>query len=243
MPFQYAPLEACPVKRVNADSLHQVVLEEIRRGADHPTRTAELIREAVKQVPTAEKSDDQLTAIARRLRDTDKKIKNLMSVMEAGGAGVRSLISRLQELEEERARLLEEQPRLEAEKAETRLDRPDAAQVQALWGRFLRLWEAATDEEKTKLMPLLVERVVMTEKERGICELLFSADTAPPWNASTSSNVLINSTNRADRFVVVNYPPIQFPDFEVSRISTQSLETPGTGRRRSSARMTDAKTP
>ncbi len=190
-------LKQCPVKRVNADSLHKVVLEEIRRGADHPTRTAELIREAVKQVPTAEKSDDQLTAIARRLRDTDKKIKNLMSVMEAGGAGVRSLISRLQELEDERARLVEEQRRLEAEKAETRLDRPDAGQVQALWGRFLQLWEAATDEEKAKLMPLLVERVTMTEKERGICELLFSADTAPSRNALTSKDVLVNSMNRA----------------------------------------------
>ncbi len=190
-------LKPCSVKRVNADSLHQVVLEEIRRGADHPTRTAELIREAVKQVPTAEKSDDQLTAIARRLRDTDKRIKNLMSVMEAGGAGVRSLISRLQELEEDRARLLEEQRRLEAEKAETRLDRPDAGQVQALWGRFLQLWEKATDEERTKLMPLIVERVVMTEKERGICDLLFSADTAPSRNALTSKDVLVNSMNRA----------------------------------------------
>lgn len=85
--------------------------------------------------------------------------------MEAGGAGVRSQISRLQKLEDERARLVEEQRRLEVEKAETRLDRPDAGQVQALWGRFLRLWETATDEEKAKLTPLLMERVTMTEKK------------------------------------------------------------------------------
>ena len=190
-------LKPCPVKRVNADSLHRVVLEEIRRGAEHPTRIAELIREAVKQVPTAEKSDDQLAAVSRRLRDTEKKIKNLIGILEGGGAGVRSLVVRLQELELEKSRLVEEQRRLEAEKAETRLARPDEGQVQALWGRFLRLWEAATEEEKTKLMPLLVERVVMTEKERGICELLFSSDTTLLRNTSTPCNVLVNSTNRA----------------------------------------------
>ena len=58
----------------------------------------------------------------------------------------------------------------------------------------------------------------MTEKERGICELLFSADTAPSQNALTSKYVLVNSMRRAGRLVVVNYPPIQFPDFEVTRI-------------------------
>ncbi len=184
----------CPVKRVNADSLHEVVLEEIRRGVEHPTRLRELIREAVKQVPAAEKTDGELTAIARLTREIDKKIKNLMGIMEAGGAGVRSLISRLQELEDERARLVEEGRKLEFAKAETHLQRPDVEEVQALWGRFLRLWRYATEEERGRLMPLLVERVDMTEKERGICRLLFSADTAPFGSPSTSDDVLVNST-------------------------------------------------
>ena len=48
-----------------------------------------------------------------------------------------------------------------------------------------------------RLMPLIVERVEMTEKERGICDLLFSADTAPFWNASPSKDVSVNSQNRA----------------------------------------------
>jgi hypothetical protein len=42
--------------------------------------------------------------------------------------------------------------------AETRIKRPDPAQVQAWFKDFLRLWDAAT-EERQRLMPLMVDRV------------------------------------------------------------------------------------
>ena len=77
-----------------------------------------------------------------------------MGVMEAGGAGVRRLISRLQELEKERARLLEEQRRLEAEKAETRLDGPTPRRFKPL-GRSAA-WEAATERKKQNLCRFLL---------------------------------------------------------------------------------------
>lgn len=190
-------IKPCPVKRVNADSLHKSVLEEIRRGAEHPTRLNELIREAVKELPVPQKMEAEHAALAKRAREADKKIKNLMGVMEAGGAGVRSLIARLQELEAERAALTDEQRRLEGRQRETRLARPDAAQVQALWGKFLKLWEKATEEERCQLLPLLVERVEMTEKERGFCDLAFQAQNPRSLAAFPDGNVLVNSVQGA----------------------------------------------
>lgn len=189
------------------------------RVASSPTRTVEVIREAVKLMPTAEKSDAEVSALGRRLREIDKKLKNLMSVMEAGGAGVRSLITRLQELETERANIVEQQRQVQAKVAETRLERPDAGQVQEWFQNFLRLWDCATEEEKNELLPLIVGRVEMTEKERGFCAAKSKRQEPRSLRKSHSDGVVFNNRERAGRLVVVNYPLIQFPDFEVSRIS------------------------
>jgi len=184
--------QACPVKRVNADSIHSAVLESIRRVAEHPTRCDEVIRDAVKAMPTPEKMDAEQAAISRRLREVDKRIKNVMATIEGGGAGVRSLVSRLQELEAERAGMVEQRRQLEARLAETRIQRPDAAQVQVWFNDFMRLWEAATEEEKQRLMPLIVDRVEMHEKERGFCRLLFTVQNPRSLQSSTPKNVVIN---------------------------------------------------
>ena len=186
-------IKPCPVKRVNADSLHKAVLEQIRRGAEHSTRMTELIREAVKKLPEPQKLEAENVALAKRLRETDKKIKNIMDAMEAGGAGVRSLIDRVQALEGEQNTLTEELRRLKVKEMETRLARPDAAQVQALWGRFLELWEKATEDERCELMPLIVERVEMTEKERGFCDLSFQTAKPRFFGPDYSNDVLVNS--------------------------------------------------
>lgn len=70
-------------------------------------------------------------------------------------------------------------------------------------------------------MPLLVERVDMTEKGRGICRLLFSADTALFGSASTSANVLVNPRNRAvGDGSAINHP---ISNARVARIRTDQL--------------------
>ncbi len=184
--------KACPVKRINAYSLHKAVLEHIERGATHPTRMAEIIREAVKAVPPPERSSSELEALKRRLRECERKIKHCLNAVETGGATVRPLIKRLEELEAERLHL--EQAKLTVEKqiAESKIARPEAVYVQSLWSRFMELWEEATDAERAELLPLLVERVEMQEKERGYCRLLFAAHHPRLLPASTSRNVEIN---------------------------------------------------
>ncbi len=176
--------KSCPVKRVNAQSLHNVVLEQVRRAAEHPTRMAEIIREAVKTVPVADSLTNELSAVNRRLMDVDKRTKGVLSAIEAGGAGLRVLLSRLEELQVQQGKLQTEQFQIQARMEETKLARPNAGMVQATWARFLELWEAATEDERNKLLPMLIERVDMTEKERGTCRLVFmptdSALTSEP---------------------------------------------------------------
>lgn len=189
--------QACPVKRVNADSIHAAVLEHVRRVAAHPTRCAEVIRDAVKAMPTHEKMDAEQAAISRRIREVEKRTKHVMAAIEGGGAGVRSLIARLQELEAERAGAVQQRQQLEARIAETKIKRPEAAEVQAWFADFLRLWEAATEEERQRLMPLIVDRVEMHEKERGFCRLSFTVQNPRSMQFSTSKNVVINCSQGA----------------------------------------------
>ena len=90
-------------------------------------------------------------------------------------------------------RLAVEQGQLERRLTESHLQRPDRAQVQAHWNQFLTIWEVASEEEKAKLLPLIVDRVEMREKERGFCRLWFSLQNPRPRDLATSMNVVIRS--------------------------------------------------
>ncbi|MCW3059095.1 MAG: hypothetical protein JWQ02_916 [Capsulimonas sp.] len=58
--------------------------------------------------------------------------------------------------------------------------------------RFTDLWEAATAEERNTLTPLLVERVNMTEKERGAVRLSFVPADPRLLYSTTSHNAVSN---------------------------------------------------
>lgn len=164
----------CPVRRVNADVLHQAVLDEIGRAVEHPTRMNDLIREAVRLMPQPENLKAQLDAIKRRLRDTEKRTSNVLALVEAGGPGGRLLLGRLDALEQEQNGLAEERRRLEREIEETRIQRPNPEMVRAFWSRTVELWEKASEDQRCQLLPLVVERVEVVEKERASCRFLFS---------------------------------------------------------------------
>ncbi len=183
----------CPVKRVNAAALHEAVLDHIRRAADHPTRMTELIREAVRDMPVAETPGEQALILARRLRDVEKRSKAILNAIEGGGAGLKTLLARMAELQEQEQTLKIEQMETQRQIREAKLARPDVGYVQRLWKRFLSLWEAATEEERTALLPLLVERIDLTEKERGVVRLSFSAGDPRSDHFATSNYVASES--------------------------------------------------
>ncbi len=80
------------------------------------------------------------------------------------------------------------------------------------------LCEAATEKEREELMQALVVRVEMDEKERGTCEVALLPQVPSP--ASDRSE--LTPKMGAGVYVVTDYPPIQSPDFEVSRISRRA---------------------
>jgi hypothetical protein len=160
----------CTTRRVNAEALHTSVLGEITRCAQHPTRISGYVAEAAKMLPTSSESKPQLTAINKRLSDVEKKITQIMAAIEGGGA-MRSLVERLTTLETERVQIEAEQSRLRTMIAEQSSQRPDAKQIAGLWSKVLELWESMTEEEREKVMGLLVERVEIREKEKGTCQI------------------------------------------------------------------------
>jgi len=108
---------------------------------------------------------------------------------------------------------------LERQIADTRLERPNSALVQAHWKLFTVIWEKATEGEKNQLMPLLVERVEMTEKERGFCRLTFQPQIPRSYGFSTSTSVVVSSKMGAVLHEVTNYPDLYIRGFAVPRLS------------------------
>ncbi len=95
---------------------------------------------------------------------------------------------------------------------------PTGPQVQEAWNQVLRVWEVLTEEERADLLGSVVQVVKMTEKESVTLELI----PTPHSLTDYSHRFELKSQMGAGRLAVVNYPPIQFPDFEVSRISRRA---------------------
>ena len=103
-------------------------------------------------------------------------------------AATRPLLARLEELEQERASLANERQRLEREVLSSTIRRPDAGQVQRLWGRMLELWELATDSE----------RIAMPGRARPALESAMAAGPpAQPTSSGDSSGYDVHHTGNA----------------------------------------------
>ena len=161
----------CPVRRVNAGTLHNAVFGEIRRAAEHPTRMTELIREAAKRLPQQESLPSDLAAVNKRMKDIDKQLGNLAQAVALGGGQLRPLLQKMDALEASRLPLERKQRELEEAVEVSRRNRPNADRICREWSRVTELWEGANDEEREELMQAMVIRVEMDEKEEGTCEV------------------------------------------------------------------------
>jgi len=118
----------------------------------------------------------------------------------------RPLLSRLEELEQQRLSLEQERQRIDREIAASRLKRPDAGQVERLWGRVLELWDAANEAERVQRIGLLVERVEVKDKEHAFCRLLFSAEKPCSLESRPDLNVGLRSNMGAGGVTGSIYP-------------------------------------
>ena len=169
-------LTECPVRRVNARTLHDSVLHEIERAANHPTRLRSLIAEAVKALPEMEDLSRVRTDTARRLRDVEKRLKSVQDIIEEGGpSAYRSFSERLESLEKERAGLAGNMQDIDNKQEARAARRPDAAEVSGHWQKMLELWKLASEEEREAFLQEVVVGIDMNEKTKGSCDLVLDA--------------------------------------------------------------------
>ncbi len=161
----------CPARRVNAVTIHSAIVKTIERFANHPTPLRTLMSEAAKAMPEPADSRRELAESRRRLMDVERRINRCQEAIEEGTGTVRSLVQRLEVLETERLPLEAACRELEGSAHSTIKRRADVEEVCSYWKRWIELWGEATDEEKTDLMGLLVDRVEMRDKERGACRI------------------------------------------------------------------------
>lgn len=160
----------CPTRRVNAQALHTAVLTEITRCAKHPTRIQGYINAAMKLLPENTDLKAQAKAIERRLKEIEQRIGRVQAAIEEGGS-IRSLVERLNGLEQERLSVEGERARLETLNIVNSHLRPDAKRVAEAWTQFGELWEEMTNEERERVMFLLVEKVDILDKQEGTCQI------------------------------------------------------------------------
>lgn len=164
----------CPSQRVNAEALHDAILDEIALAARHPEKITAYIDQAVMALPIADDMTAELEALTGRVKEVERRMDRVQSAIEESEGELRPLTKRLNELEQERISITTERLKLESRVTESGKARPDAQHIQALWSRFAELWEGMTDEERETVMQQLVERVDIHTKTEGTCRIRIS---------------------------------------------------------------------
>jgi hypothetical protein len=146
----------CPVKRVNAATLHSAILGEIQRCAEHPSRLIRLYESVAKNLPSPSETREEIKQAKRNQRETDKKIARLVAAIRDGGSSA-ALNKEVRQLEalgaEQDTKIAEGQARLGSLSA----PRPDSAALAALWGDFSCRWQQLSLEERTLLLGCLAD--------------------------------------------------------------------------------------
>lgn len=174
-------LTTCPVRRVNAATLHDSLLREIERTATHPSRMAILIREAAKVLPEPENLSSEYKQMERKLVDIDRRIARCQEAIETSTSALVPLVQRLETLYQERNLTEAKRQEIERKGAERRKQRPDVEEVCRFWRRIPELWDEANDEERTALLQAVVFRVEMPEKEKGACDASIAPQAPVRW--------------------------------------------------------------
>ncbi len=179
--------QSCPTKRVNANALHCAVIGEIVQCAAHPTRLIRHWEEAARKIPQPIEAREELGRVRRNLRETQKKQGRIVEAIKQAGA-LPALVSEVRQLEDlatsQSAKILE----LENSQVCRTMSRPDAAKIAALWNDLLDLWEDMTDEERTRLLRLVVHRVEV-QKGKGTTWLCLAAHQMVPLDPAISQEL------------------------------------------------------
>jgi site-specific DNA recombinase len=168
----------CPARRVNAETLHEVVLAEFQRLVAHPTRLDTLIRDAARALPSPKALQDELKRLQHNRREADRKLKNNILAIEAGGnrdVMRTALAERIADLQAQKESILAQIDTLTTRLREINGRRPDAAGVLDLLSRFGELWEYADADIRSRILANVVKKVEMADKQKGTLHLFLQS--------------------------------------------------------------------
>lgn len=161
----------CPIKRMNCNALHDSVLREIRRAADHHTVMLRVIAES----GGWGKADDSLRSerndLSLKKQSLEMRIKNYVKRIGEGKDSP-AITAALDQCEAELGAVEQLFDGAEAAMNLTTIKRPTAAEIQAVWAEFLELWEEGTEAERKTLMARFVRRVEVTGKNKASLQIV-----------------------------------------------------------------------
>jgi site-specific DNA recombinase len=169
--------DQCPIKRVNADSLHDVILEQINQAGQNPEVIESLMADAIALLPDSTEAEEEAQALAAQLGEVRRRITRLQEAIETGDGPMRSLVERLEELECQRV-TLEKQCQDAKERAQEQGSQPmTVAEACTLLSELRELWETGDEEQREVILQNLVMRVEMETKTEGVFEIELTSKT------------------------------------------------------------------
>jgi len=153
--------DSCPTKSLPAPAIESFVVERIRCIGEDPTLVAETLHQTRAQnKKRVEELESEKKLLEGELKQLDTQVRKLIQGMTSDGNGAPRTTARLADLQdrirmnEQRATNIREE--LLAKSAEL-VDERDLASALSL---FDPVWESLSSQEQTRVMRLLVERVV-----------------------------------------------------------------------------------
>ena len=234
---------ACPVRRVNAGSLHAAVLAEIQRCASHPSRLERLYEAAIRHIPQPTEARDELQRLRRNLRETQKKISRVVEAIKQVGAlaALADEARNLQQLASEQEIKINT---LQLSQIRRTIDRPTAATVAGLWVQLFELWPDLSEAERGQLLQLVVLRIDIVKKTEGTIWLSLSSHAddslVHQFTHSVDGKFLNCAVLSADNDQLVNYAA---PDLLPSITSILLISPPVRGGNRKNESTESARNP
>jgi site-specific DNA recombinase len=160
----------CPVGRINADKIHNAIIETVSHAASHWTVMRRLISESESWSAPSEQQTTIYGQLKKRKQYLEMHLGNLSRAI-GEGRGLSTLLRAIEKAEGELEAVNQKLKQAQEEITASTFVRPSAKDVQQVWGRFAELWPECEPREQETLMQAIVHKVELTEKKRVTLEL------------------------------------------------------------------------
>lgn len=161
-------LDVCSTPSLPAQEIDDFVVEQIRKLASDPELARQVFEKASRQQKAGiPKLKAERTRLQRERQHNGEEIKQLVTSIAAGEPSP-SVTERLSQLEESAAILDRRIGEIDNELAAVEHAAIDPGHVAATLAEFNQLWDVLYPQERTRIVHLIVERVVYNGDQGGI---------------------------------------------------------------------------